>query len=145
MTNWAPKDYFGNELYVGDTVVFSPIPSTDLIEGTVEKIEGTKDEQYLEIETKKPYNNIVIWQRDFNRVIKKFKSKQKQESTKNNSLLLCVYTACDKFVEYRNADCEVKEFENKLFLYVYNNSDNSLLALWNMDSIYGYSFEEDWH
>lgn len=144
MANLTPKDYFGNELYVGDTVVFSPIESADLIEGIIERIENLKDETYLVIITEESYNNIVVWRRDFNRVIKKFNTKQKQEK-KNNSLLLCVYTMYDKFVEYRDASCEVKEFKDKLFLCVYNNSDNSILAVWNMDSIYGYSFEEDWH
>lgn len=145
MMNSTPKDYFGNELYVGDTVVFSPIESMDLIEGTIEKIEETENEQYLIIETERPYNNVIIWRRGFDRVIKKFKPKQKQEDTKDNSLLLCVYTMYDKFVEYKNASCEVKEFKDKLFLYVYNISDNSILALWNMDSIYGYSFEENYN
>lgn len=145
MTNLAPEDYLGNELYVGDSVVFSPIESTDLIEGTIEKIEETEDGKYLVITTEKPYGNVHVWGRDFNRVIKKFNTKQKQKNTKNNSLLLCVYTMYDKFVEYRDASCEVKEFKDKLFLCVYNNSDNSILAVWNMDSIYGYSFEEDWH
>lgn len=144
MTNLAPKDYFGRELYVGDSVVFSPTESTDLIEGIIERIENLKDETYLVIITEESYNNIVVWRRDFNRVIKKFNAKQEQEN-KNNSLLLCVYTMYDKFVEYKNANCEVKEFKDKLFLCVYSNSDNSILALWNMDSIYGYSFEEDWH
>lgn len=143
MLNLAPKDYFGRELRIGDTVVFSPIESADLIEGFVEKIEETEDEKYLVITTEKPYGNAYVWERDFNRVIKKFNTKQKQVNTKNNSLLLCVYTMYDKFVEYKDASCEVKEFKDKLFLYVYSNSDNSILALWNMDSIYGYSFKED--
>lgn len=143
MANLTPKDYFGNELYVGDTVVFSPIESADLIEGIIEKIEDTEDEEHLVIETEKPYGNVYVWGRYFNRVIKKLNTKQKQEKVKNTSSLLRVYTMYDKFVEYKDASCEVKELKDKLFLYVYSNSDNSLLALWNMDSIYGYSFEED--
>lgn len=143
MMNSTPKDYFGREICVGDTVVFSPTESTDLIEGVVERIETLKDEVYLVIITEEPYNNIVVWRRDFNRVIKKFISKQKQENRKNNSLLLRVYTMYDKFVEYKDASCEIKELKDKLFLRVYSNSDNSFLALWNIDSIYGYSFEED--
>ena len=145
MINLAPKDYFGRELCVGDTVVFSLIESTDLIEGVIERIENLEDETYLVIITEEPYNNIVVWRRDFNRVIKKFVPKQKQENIKNTSSLLCVYTMYDKFVKYKNASCEVKELKDKLFLCVYSNSDNSILALWNMDSIYGYSFEEGWH
>ena len=142
MANLTPRDYFGRELYVGDTIVFSPIESTDLIKGVIERIENLKDETYLVIITEESYNNIVVWRRDFNRVIKKFNTKQEQEN-KNNSLLLCVYTMYDKFVEYKDASCEVKEIKDKLFLCVYSNSDNSILAVWNMDSIYGYSFEED--
>ena len=145
MTDLTPRDYFGRELYVGDSVVFSPTESADLIEGVIERIENLKDEKYLVIITEEPYNNIVVWRRNFNRVIKKFVPKQKQEEAKNGPLLLCVYTMYDKFVEYKDASCEVKEITDKLFLCVYNNSDNSILAVWNMDSIYGYSFEEDWH
>lgn len=143
MTNLAPKDYFGRELCVGDTVVFSPIESADLIEGIIEKIEDTEDEEHLVITTENPYNNMYVWRRDFNRIIKKFVHKQKQKNEKDSSLPLHVYTMYDKFVEYRDASCEVKEFKDKLFLCVYSNFDNSILALWNMDSIYGYSFEED--
>ena len=142
MTNLAPRDYFGRELCVGDTVVFSPIESADLIEGIIKEID-TEDEKLLVIETEKPYGNVYVWGRYSNRVIKKLNTKQKQEKVKNTSSLLRVYTMYDKFVEYKDASCEVKEFKDKLFLCVYSNFDNSILALWNMDSIYGYSFEED--
>lgn len=145
MMNSTPKDYFGNELYVGDTVVFSPIESVDLIEGIIKRIEETINGDYLIIATQKPYGNVSVWGRDFNRIIKKFESKQEQKNTRSDSLFLRVYTMYDKFVEYKDASCEVKELKDKLFLYVYNNFDNSILALWNMDSIYGYSFEENYN
>lgn len=45
MANLTPKDYFGNELYVEDSVVFSPTESTDLIEGIIERIENLKFEE----------------------------------------------------------------------------------------------------
>lgn len=140
----TPKDYFGNELCVGDTVVFSPDNSTDLIEGAIEEIEYKENGAYLTIVSEKSYGNIFVWERNFNRVIKKFNTKQKQENTKNNLLFIRIYTAYDnKFIEYKDANCKIKKFGDKLFLCVYSNSDNSILALWNMDSIYGFSFEED--
>lgn len=135
------KDYLGNELQVGDEVIFV-WPDCTFQEGRIEKIEDTEDEEYLVITTENPYNNMFVWRRGFNHIIKKLAPKQKQKNEKNSSLPLHVYTMYDKFVEYRDASCEVKEFKDKLFLYVYSNSDNSVLALWNMDSIYGYSFEE---
>lgn len=148
MADLTPKDYLGNELHVGDRVFFNTLNSTSLWEGEIQRISIENDDFFVTIVCRNSYSEMVNWIRKTNEVIKRTEnnSKSEQKESKNTPLSLRIYNMYENlFIEYRNANCEVKEFKDKLFLYVYSNSDNSILALWNMDSIYGFSFEENYN
>lgn len=147
MADLTPKDYFGNELYIGDTVVFSPDNSTDLIEGAIKEIEYKENGTYLTIVSEKSYANIFVWERNFNRVIKKFELKQEQKST-NESLdntnqefkVLRIVTKYENCYDFNNVTCALEKLWDKETIMLRRTEDNSFVGRWFLEDICGYFY-----